>query len=139
MRVCDRTGRMTLGQAQDPFPENHKFVVRIHTFAHGYLVMQGTKVVERHLAPMIGVPNRPISPNGYAEVFGEDGAKNVTQIKLASIQEPGLDPVFTAWSKLNANRVRDLGQKTAVHMEDAGGPSRVRVPGDHPEVRTASR
>jgi hypothetical protein len=120
LKVDDRSGRMTFGQEQSPFPPNHRMVVGLHTFTHGYLVMAGTKVVERHLVPMVSQPNRPVA-SVYATKFGQDGAKDVTEITLNSIDEPGFSLVFTAWSVSSANRVRNLLEQAVVHAETPEG------------------
>jgi hypothetical protein len=70
---------------------------------------------------MIEQPVRPVPAAGYAKKFGEPGAKNATEIKLSSLDEPGYELTFTAMGISNENRLRALLEEAIANFDTEGG------------------
>ena len=100
----------------------HRFAVGVHGFRHGYIVgsgaAAGNKVLEHRVIPMIEGA-RPTPPNGYGTYEG-GGARDVTELVLDSVDEPGLQLTYTAWGISDANRVSNLMERILVHTEGDG-------------------
>jgi hypothetical protein len=121
LKVDDRNGALSVGAARDPFPSRSRYAVGLHTWCHGYLVFGQEGGAQRVMVPMAQQPVRPVPPAGYAERFGEPGARDATEIELQSLDEPGYAVTFTALGVSNANRVRALLEEAVVHLgTDAG-------------------
>jgi hypothetical protein len=73
------------------------------------------------MVPMIDQPVRPVPPGGYAQKFGDPGAKNATEIKLSSLEEPGYELVFTAMGISNENRLRGLLEDALANFDTEAG------------------
>ena len=122
LKVDDRSGALTFGQERTPFPPNHRCVVSLQSFCHGYIEMQGGKPnrAQSRMVPMVSQSQRPTPAGPYATGMG-DGPKDTTELTLNSLDEPGFNVVFTAWSKSSSNRVRNLLEKAIVQMDTPGG------------------
>lgn len=120
LKIDDRDGEMTFGQEQNPLPPDHKFVVGLHNFLHGYIDMRDGQVQERKVVPMAQQPDRPVPTGGYG-TYESGGPRNVTEIVLNSIDEPGFNLTFTAWGVSSANRIRNLLDAAILHSESPEG------------------
>lgn len=120
LKVDDRGGAMTFGQEANPLPPNQRFVVGLHAFSHGYIDMRDGQVVERNVVPMAQQAQRPVPPNGYG-TYEQGGARDVTEVQLNSVDEPGFNLVYTAWGVSSANRIRNLLDAAILHAESPDG------------------
>ena len=120
LKIDDRGGALTFGQEQNPLPPGGRFVVGLHAFAHGYIDMRDGQVSERRVVPMAQQSARPVPPNGYG-TYEQGGPRDVTEIQLNSIEEPGFNLVYTAWGVSSANRIRNLLDAAIVHCESPDG------------------
>lgn len=125
LKVDDKTGAITFGQEDSPLPEGHRFAVGLHEINHGYVVSTPppAKVVERHLVPMAQGGTRPTPPGGQYGTYEQGGARDVVEVGLSSIDEPGFKLTFTAWGASSANRIGNLLDKAITHLGSADGQS----------------
>jgi hypothetical protein len=121
LKVDDRTGALTVGVAQDPFPTRARYAVNLRTVKHGYVVFGESGGTREAMVAMVEQPAKPIPPGGYSERFGEPGAKDCVRIELQSLDEPGYGVTFDALGKSNTNRVRQLFYDSLAHMDTAAG------------------
>ena len=120
LKVDDRTGEITFGQENAPLPAGHRFVVGLHEINHGYVVSTPppAKVLERRLVPMAQGGARPTPPSGQYGTYEQGGARDVVEIGLSSVDEPGFQV-----------DVHGVGiEQREPHRQLAG-------PGDHPPGR----
>lgn len=128
LKIDDRTGAMTYGQERIPFPDGHRMVVGLHGFRHGYIDMQGGQVVDRAVVPMVSQPTRPVPPGCRYGSYSKGGPRNVTEIELNSIDEPGFRLVFTAWGTSSANCIRNLLGEALQHARSPDGQAGFKHP-----------
>lgn len=120
LKINDDNGAITFGQSQNPLPPDHKFVVGLHNFLHGYIDMRDGKVADRKVVSMAQQPQRPV-PAGEYGTFEKGGPRDVTELVLNSIDEPGFKLTFTAWGVSSANRIRNLLDTAILHTESPEG------------------
>ena len=142
LRVGDKTGEMTYGQAGSRPPEGMRWAVSIQSFRYGYVDMQDGKPRERNVIPMLQGPKpipqggsvtrdldpstkqllspRVLKPGEYGSYEG-GGPQDVTEITLTSIDEQGLELLFSPFGKSNINRIGSLLELTTSHCESPDG------------------
>ena len=69
------------------------------------------------MVSMIEQPVMPVPPGGYAQTFGEPGAKLSMRVTLTSLNIPGYEVDFDAMGKSSRNRVRDLRAKILANLD----------------------
>lgn len=121
LKVDDRTGGLTYGQERIPLPEGSRFVAGLQGFRHGYISMNGGQVEERNVVPMMAQPARPAPPGGRYGTYEGGGPRDVTEVELNSVDEPGFNLVYTAWGVSSANRVRNLLEQALNHVNTPDG------------------
>jgi hypothetical protein len=121
LRIDDRSGAATVGVGRDPFPLKARYAVRIGSFAHGYVEFGLEGGTRETVVSMLEQPTCPVPPGGYAQAFGEAGAKPVIRIVLTSLDEPGYEVTFDALGKSSANRVRNLLGDVITHYSTEEG------------------
>lgn len=142
VKVNKDTGEITYGQEKVPLPADHRFVISLNGFRHGYIDMQQGKTIDRNMVPMTSGA-RPVPPGGSQTkiidqqtkkilgvktleageygTFEGGGPRSVTEIEMHSIDELGFNLVFTAWNPSSANRLGSLVQETYLHAEGPDG------------------
>jgi hypothetical protein len=129
VRVDHRTGAVTFGRDDVPFPLDHQYAVPWREVRWGYKEFTGRSVTNSVLCRVAAGPC-PLPPGDFAP-FGVDGPRACMELKLCSITEPGFVNVFSSLNESNTSRILDLwGDITAqfsVNPEFANPVARVEV------------
>ena len=108
MRIDHRTRRLHIRcKDAEPVPLDHRWAIPVASFAHGFKVWAGGKVIEEKLVAMAAQPAPPEPAIPFVG-FGQDGPRKVTQFNLHSLNELGLAMTFSSMGVSHDNRTRNL-------------------------------
>jgi hypothetical protein len=106
VRIDCRTGAITFGRDEIPFPLDHEYAVPWREVKWGYKVFTGRSVTDSALRPVAAGPC-PMPAGDFAP-FGVDGPRACMELRLCSLKEPGFVNVFSSLNESCTSRILDL-------------------------------